>query len=128
MIEQIGRSQSAKFGFVQHVKHMTKTTNLRQNFILRIKPIQDLTETGQRRYMCDFVSKKISWALAQFSFLSFCWALKATSEKKDNAFSSNKVSMNLSPTKMHMKGFSRPNFPHLKALSMQKSQRKLELT
>ena len=58
MIEQIGRSQSAKFGFVQHVKHMTKTTNLRQNFILRIKPIQDLTETRQRRYMCDFVSKK----------------------------------------------------------------------
>lgn len=59
MIEQIGRSQSAKFGFVQHVKHMTKTTNLRQNFILRIKPIQDLTETGQRRYMCDFVSKNV---------------------------------------------------------------------
>lgn len=59
MIEQIGRSQSAKFGFVQHVKHMTKTTNLRQNFILKSKPgIQDLTETGQRRYMCDFVSKK----------------------------------------------------------------------
>ena len=58
MIEQIGRSQSAKFGFVQHVKHMTKTTNLRKIFILRSKPIQDLTETGQRRYMCDFVSKK----------------------------------------------------------------------
>ena len=58
MIEQISRSQSAKFSFVQHVKHMTKTTNLRQNFILRIKPIQDLTETRQRRYMCDFVSKK----------------------------------------------------------------------